>query len=316
MTAALNRERHLARSFTLRQTAPGEQDRYIEPFGPGLHQLFVLRVNGIDWVGRKILQFCETTGWRISSLLKPWMLLGPLMQWQWGNQGAVIHFRAAAMPEKEALFHSAMSDPDSEVNFPFPAMGDDGRECICPPDHWRCSATLAAQLNADEQHFREHCAALLKTVARPGSVILDPACSTGELITYLSSELVGRQCLGSDRSASMIEHALQRHGASTVRFFLADARHVAMSGVRCDVLILRFLNAEVMTRKDAHQLFQEMMTCVKPGGTILLFGHTPVLLGVPYMAQVLKLELISSVAARPGHRELFQFYRLRMPVQW
>jgi len=39
-----------------------------------------------------------------------------------------------------------------------------------------------------------------------------------------------------------------------------------------------------------------------------------VLIAVPYMAQVLKLELISSVAARPGHTELFQFYRLRTPA--
>ena len=50
-------------------------------------------------------------------------------------------------------------------------------------------------------------------------------------------------------------------------------------------------------------------------GLALALDRT-VLLGVPYMAQVLKLELISSVAARSGHMELFQFYRLRMPVQW
>ena len=30
--------------------------------------------------------------------------------------------------------------------------------------------------------------------------------------------------------------------------------------------------------------------------------------------KALKLELISSVAARPGHTELFQFYRLRTPA--
>jgi predicted ATPase len=69
-----------------------------------------------------------------------------------------------------------------------------------------------------------------------------------------------------------------------------------------------------MTRKDAQQAFLDMAAAVKPGGTILLFGHTPVLIAVPYMAQVLKLELISSVAARPDHTELFQFYRLRTPA--
>jgi ubiquinone/menaquinone biosynthesis C-methylase UbiE len=113
----------------------------------------------------------------------------------------------------------------------------------------------------------------------------------------------------------MIEHAIKRHGTSPVRFRLADAHDVAMSDSQCDVLILRFLNAEVMTREDAHQIFQEMVACVKPGGTMLLFGHTPVLVAVPYLAQTLKLELISGVAARSGHTELFQFYGLRKLAQ-
>lgn len=316
MTPAQHREHHLARSFALRQAVPGELDRYIEPFGPGLHHLFVLRVNGEDWVGRKILQHAHPAGWHISSVLKPWMLLGRLAEWQWGNQGAVVHFRAASAQDKQAAFRNALALPASDVRFPFPLMDDQGRERICPPAYWQCSPSLASQLDADEGHFREHCTALIRSVTTPGAVILDPACSTGELIAHLAGALPDRQCLGSDRSASMIEHALQHHGASAVRFFIADARQVTTSGVRCDVLIVRLLNAEVMTRKDAQCLFQDMIACVKPGGTLVLFGHTPVLLCVPYMAQLLKLELLSSLAARPGHMELFQFYRLRMPEQW
>lgn len=80
------------------------------------------------------------------------------------------------------------------------------------------------------------------------------------------------------------------------------------------MLILRFLNAEVMTRADARQTFHDIVACVNPGGTVLVFGHTPVLVPVPYMAQLLKLELLSSVAARPEQMELFQFYRLRVPL--
>jgi Na+-transporting NADH:ubiquinone oxidoreductase subunit NqrA len=38
------------------------------------------------------------------------------------------------------------------------------------------------------------------------------------------------------------------------------------------------------------------------------------LIAVPCMVQSLKLELISSVAARPEQMELFQFYRLRVPL--
>ncbi|MEX3777582.1 trans-aconitate 2-methyltransferase [Pseudomonas sp. MYb118] len=316
MTPALHRERHLARSFSRLQTVPGQLDRFIEPFGPGLHHLFVLRLDGIEWVGRKILQHNESAGWHLSSLLQPWMLLGHLIEWQWGNQGAVVYFRAVDEQEKHSAFHAALTQPESEVRFPFPLMDKAGRESICRANDWQCDASLAARLNADEAHFREHCAALLKTLSAPGAVILDPACSTGEFIAHLAHALPDRQYLGSDRSASMIEHALRRHGHGAVRFSLGDARLVAASGIRCDVLVLRFLNAEVMTRKDAQGLFTDLVACVKPGGTILLFGHTPVLLGVPYLAQVWKLALISRVAARPGRSELFQFYQLRMPLQW
>jgi SAM-dependent methyltransferase len=314
MTPAFRREQHLTHSFTDRKAMPGELDVHIEPFGPGLHHLFVLRVNGSDWIGRKVLQQHATDSWYISSLLKPWMLLGPLAEWHWGNQGAVIYFRATSLQEKETAFANALAQSDGEVRFPFPAMDDSGLESVCPPDYWQCNESLATQLNADETHFREHCACLLKTLSDPDSVILDPACSTGEFIAHLAAELPDRQCLGSDRSASMIEHAKQRHGTSPVRFYFADARDIATAGIKCDVLILRFLNAEVMTRTDARKAFHDLAACVKPGGTILLFGHTPVLIAVPYMAQLLKLELMSCVAARPGHTELFQFYRLRKPL--
>ncbi|HEF4761576.1 TPA: class I SAM-dependent methyltransferase [Pseudomonas putida] len=314
MNPTLRRERYLALSLPHRKAGRGELDRYVEPLGPGLHHLFLLRVNGNDWVGRKLLQHSEIDGWHISSLLKPSMLLGPVAEWYWGNQGVVIHFHAVPAQEKNAAFHDALTQPDSEVRFPFPVLDKHGQECVCPPDYWRCNTALAAQLDADEDHFRQHCANLLKTLSHPGAVIHDPACSTGEFIAHLARELPDRQYLGSDLSASMIEHAIKHHGTSAIRFQLADARHFATSGHQCDVLILRFLNAEVMTREEAQHTFHKMAACVKPGGTMLLFGHTPVLVAVPYMAQRLELELISSIAARPGHTELFQFYRLRKPA--
>jgi isonocardicin synthase len=309
------REVQLAQTFLQPPCATAGLNCYIEPNGPGRHHLFVLRVNGCSWAGRKVLQQTETGGWYINSLLKPWMLLGPLADMQWGDEGVALYFQSASLEQKEAAFNLAQARPDSEVRFPFPAIDDKGLEFVCPTDYWQCDDLLATQLNADEIHLRQYCAALLKTLSHPGTVILDPACSTGEFITHLARALPDRHCLGSDLSASMIEHAKSRHANSTAEFLMGDARNVASSGLKCDVLILRFLNAEVMTRVDARQIFHEMTACVNPGGTILVFGHTPVLLEVPYMAQMLELELISSLAARPGQVELFQFYRLRVPMQ-
>ncbi|RON24913.1 methylase [Pseudomonas brassicacearum] len=309
------REVLVAQTFGHDSNASGTLNCHVEPIGPGRHHLFVLRVNGCSWAGRKMLQQTETGGWYINSLLKPWMLLGPLADMQWGDDGIALYFHSASMEQKVAAFSLAQARPDSEVHFPFPVTDDKGLEFVCPTDYWQCDDSLATQLDADEIHLRQHCAALLETLSLPGTVILDPACSTGEFITHLARALPDRHCLGSDRSVSMIEYAKRRHATGSVEFFVADARNAASSSLKCDVLILRFLNAEVMTRTDARQTFHEMVACVNPGGTLLVFGHTPVLLAVPYLAQMLKLELVSSVAARPGQMELFQFYRLRVPLQ-
>ncbi|MEB0046580.1 MULTISPECIES: class I SAM-dependent methyltransferase [unclassified Pseudomonas] len=296
------------------QFEAGELNRHLEPLGPGLHHLFVLRVNGSDWVGRKILQQDHCGGRYISSLLKPWMLLGPLTQLHWSNEGVAVYFRQVTLQDKETTFNIAQAQPDSEICFPFPVVDDAGLEEVCPLQYWHCDESLAKQLDADETHLRQYCATLLKTMASPGAVIHDPACSTGEFIAHLARELPDRRCLGSDRSPSMIDHAKLRHGCSSVDFFLSDACNIASTGIRCDVLIARFLNAEVMTRKQAQRTLQALIPCVKPGGTLLIFGHTPVLLAMPYLAQTLKLHLISSVAAREGQSELFEFYQLRVPA--
>ncbi|MDR7285707.1 isonocardicin synthase [Pseudomonas corrugata] len=308
------REVLLAQTFVQPSTPSLALNCHVEPFGGGFHHLFFLRVNGCHWAGRKMLQQAESGGWYISSLLKPWMLLGPLAEMQWENVGIALYYHGASMEQKQAAFNLAQARPDSEVHFPFPAIDAKGLEFVCPTDYWQCDDSLATQLDADEGHLREHCATLLETLSSPGTVILDPACSTGEFITHLSRALPERHCLGSDRSASMIDHARCRHATGAVEFFVADARDVVSSGLKCDVLILRFLNAEVMTRADARQTFHDIVACVNPGGTVLVFGHTPVLVPVPYMAQLLKLELLSSVAARPEQMELFQFYRLRVPL--
>jgi len=310
----IRRERQLAHLFAHGAGFEDELNRFIEPLGPGLNQLFVLRVKGCDWVGRKVLQQEHGGGWRLSSRLKPWMLLGPLTHLHWGNEGAVLYFRSVDQQQKHAAFGDALGAPDSEIYFPFPVMDDTGAEFVCPADYWQVDESLATQLDADEAHFRQQCVAVLKSGISPDSMIHDPACSTGQFIAHLARELPGHRYLGSDRSASMIDYAQRQHGHGSVTFFLGDARQAAANGIRCDVLILRLLNAEVMTRCEAQQTLRDVLAGVNPGGLLIVFGHTPVLIAVPYLAEVLQLRLESCVAARSGHTELFQFYCLRVPA--
>lgn len=307
------RERALGLSMASHITQSGGLSCYIEPVANGLHQLFVLHLAGRDWVGRKVLQRENNARWHLSSALRPSMLLGPHVQSQWGAEGLSIYFRTVSPAEKVAALEAARGTPDSEIQFPFPVIDRVDQEAICPPGFWQCSEALAARLNADEAHLREHCAALLQTLVTADTLIYDPACSTGEFIAHLARSLPHCRFRASDRSASMIEHAQQRHAALPIDFRCLDASHAADTGLHCDVLILRFLNAEVLTRRQAQVAFESLTQCVRPGGTILIFGHTPVLIAVSWLAATCNLHLESCVAARPGQTELFQFYRLTVP---
>lgn len=284
--------------------------RHLEPLGFGLAQLFVLHAAGVRWAGRNRPVSHHQGQRRMSSILRPAMLLGPLADHQWSNEGVALFYQATTPAAKHLAFVEASRDARSEVCFPYPPLGPHGEEFICPPAFWECDDERAAQLNIDEAHFREHCVAVLRERLKPGALIHDPACSTGELIAHLAQELPRCLCLGSDLSASMIRYAAQRHAGSPVRFRQADA---ARESPACDALILRFLNAEVVTRHAADTLLRSLLGSLKPDGVALVFGHTPVLPAVRWIAQGLGITLESCVAARPGQLELFQFYQLSRP---
>ena len=104
----------------------------------------------------------------------------------------------------------------------------------------------------------------------------------------------------------MVEQARARYPA--VRFYHRAAEHKPQAVAECDVLLLRLLNAEVMARDDAQALLRLLLAQLKSGARAIIFGHTPVLPNIGYWAAELGLTLESSLAARPGRIELFEFY--------
>ncbi|PMV25012.1 MULTISPECIES: class I SAM-dependent methyltransferase [unclassified Pseudomonas] len=284
--------------------------RHLEPLGFGLARLFVLDTGSVRWAGRNRPLPAHQGQRRLSSILHPAMLLGPLTEQHWSNEGVALFYQATTAAAKHHAFIEARRSAHSEVCFPYPPLGPHAEEFICPPDFWECDDARAAQLNIDEAHFRERCVAVLRERLKPGALIHDPACSTGELIAHLAQALPRCLCLGSDLSVSMVRYAAQRHAGLPVRFRQADA---ARESPACDALILRFLNAEVVTRHDADTLLRTLLGSLKPGGVALVFGHTPVLPAVRWVAQTLGITLEACIAARPGQLELFQFYQLTRP---
>lgn len=300
----------LIRQFQAISITPRKALRFNSPPGPELNNLFFLSVNDVTYAGRKLLTHSDERGWYQSSCLKPSQLLGQLLSMAYTDHGLAVHFISLEDTQRHELFNAAVQHPDSEVYFPFPLLDSTGQECTLSQEQWACTPQLAGQLDNDEQHFRDYCAFFLQTMIQPGMVIYDPACSTGTFIGSLAQAFPEAHCIGSDQSATMIEHARNRFPALVFKH--TDAGLTQLASL-CDVLILRFLNAEVIHRDDAHCVFKHMVNTLKPGAMLIVFGHTPVLINVRNRAQALGLRLISSLAARPGHTELFEFYVMKKP---
>ncbi|MBJ9974335.1 class I SAM-dependent methyltransferase [Pseudomonas sp. S75] len=276
------------------------------PIGPCLNELYVLSMHRQAYLGRKLADESNS----LWSRLSPATLLGPLHKTRFSEGVIRLQHGTLAPSEKSELFFQATSASGATIHFPFPVMDSTGSEQIAPLPFWQDTERLAEALDHQEQHFRQHSLALLKHRLKPGDVIYDPACSTGTFIAHLARGMPAMHCIGSDICPAMIEHARNRHPLDNLHFAAMDAASSCLAATGCDVLILRFLNAEVMPRQQAIDLFHHLARLVRRGGLLILFGHTPVLFPVELEAQRLGLSVVGCLAQCPETQALFQFFIL------
>jgi isonocardicin synthase len=79
---------------------------------------------------------------------------------------------------------------------------------------------------------------------------------------------------------------------------------------------VRFLNFDVVTTSAAHRLLPRIAECCKEGGTLILFGHTPVLVSAQWLDQ-LGLDMVQRNASWGDGQAAFQYYvaRKRGPLK-
>lgn len=286
---------HAGRPWLLHETCPSVRQHY-----------FLLRCAGQQWVGRRCVgSHSGLPGNAVSAC----NLLGDAFRLGFGDREIQLDVTLRSSRDAAAFLTAAAADPLAELVFPFPALDSQGREWVCPPHYWQMASRHAAMLAEDERHLRDVCADTLRHALPPGASVHDPACSTGDFLAAMARACPALRFSGSDLSAAMIDTARQRHARLGLDFVCADAATLRPSSV--DGLLVRFLNAEVVSRTQALTLFRGMARSVRPGGIAVLFGHTGVLVPVQAEAERLGWHVARCTASSHDGRALFQWYVLR-----
>lgn len=219
------------------------------------------------------------------------------------DSDARIVFQPLDEARRRAAFDAIT--PMTEIVHPFAKQRDPGREKTSPADGWKVSAERAEFLGLGEEHIRRYTRELFapRFAGLTEDVLAyDPACSTGKFLSdfaTLNPEHI--RTVGQDLSRHMVAFA-ENH---LEQVHHGDAMNPAVAPGSVDILFSRFLNSEVVSTAVARQILPRLVATLRPGGVLVLLGHSPVLLDVPDLQEA-GLKVLQTVARSGDH--LFQYY--------
>jgi isonocardicin synthase len=204
---------------------------------------------------------------------------------------------------RRAAFESITSR--TEIIHPFAKQREQGKEKTSPPDGWRVSEKRAAFLGLGEEHIRRYTRGLFgPRLARLTEDVLvyDPACSTGRFLSDFAAINPARiRTVGQDLSRQMVDFARGR----VERLHCGDAACPAVAPGSVDILFSRFLNSEVVSTAQARHILPKLVATLRPGGVLVLLGHSPVLLDALDLADA-GLRVLQTTARVDDY--VFQYY--------
>lgn len=292
----------------------GDFSRWEQPGGHLLREeltgrperLFVFRAGERWYAGYKTISdyvlerdmpgvFCSRIHWH--------NVVGELESFRTSTTDARVTFRPLDEVSRRAAFDAIT--PLTEIVHPFPKQREQGREKTSPPDGWLVSDERDAFLSMGEEHIRRYTKDLFgpRFAALTEDVLAyDPACSTGRFLSDFATLNPARiRTVGQDLSLEMTEYAKGRleqvhHG---------DAMDPAAAPGSAEIVFSRFLNSEVVSTARAREILPRLVATLRPGGSMVLLGHSPVLLDAVDLAGA-GLRVLQTTARQDGC--VFQYY--------
>ena len=287
--------------------------KYFENFNEIPQGVFFLRSNMCDRVivGRRILshQFVKNKIRELQcSHVTASMILGKLVDQRIKEDGVVLFYNELSAGEKIRLIDDILETGMSEfeLTYPFPALVHLNKEEIQSPEEgWEIDEKLALSLGEGEVYLREYSIKFLKSLEEDELRMFDCACSTGQFLFTMKTALPNSYTIGSDLSAHMAEFA----GKRVDEIHCANALQPPVPPKSVDIVFVRFINSEVIKTEIAHIFLKPLTECLKIGGHIIIFGHTPVLTSAAEIKMVVpNLEIIQSIGGAREWNGIFQFY--------
>jgi isonocardicin synthase len=272
--------------------------------------LFFFTIKKQKFIGRKLLsKLClyKNLPGLFCSQIKDYMIMGIFEREQIYEDGIIVFFRPLENSEKISVFNELAENRSIDIYHPYVPLFDDKKlEKVGPDDGWDVTKEWADFLDTGEELIREETLKFLLKFNLHGKTIYDPACSTGKFLKTIKEQYSSVYTIGQDLSPKMVEYAKD----CIDEVYCGDSINPMVEDNSVDFIFFRFLNAEVVTTRQAYQLFINIAEKCKIGGYIILLGHTSILISKPWL-EALGLNILQCNAYSEKENSIFQYYVMK-----
>lgn len=239
------------------------------------------------------------------SMITSDMIIGILNSQKKVERDITISYYPLHDGERRRLFEIIKEDRLLNIEYPFKYYEYfTNQECDSPANGWKVNHDTRLNLFNGEEHLRKFTIKVMKQLKiNSGSILFDPACSTGDFLYEIKKEFPNVQTIGQDLSKEMVECAKSKIDIT----YCGDSLFTSILDDSVNFVFLRFLNSKVVTTPKAEKLYNSLIKKVKKDGYIICFGHTPVLLSLNFMKKN-NLKLLLCNGYDKEYDAVFQYY--------
>lgn len=238
------------------------------------------------------------------SMITAPMLLGILKSKNKTKRKIEISYFPFNNDEKETVFNELKNDRMIDIYYPYRYREyDTNKEQVSPKTGWSFDTNRKQYLGYGEVHLRDFTNEYFKSYDFNNKKIYDPACSTGEFLSEFKKRHPNSYTIGHDLSQEMVDYAKDFVDES----YCCNAINSPLKNSEIDLMFLRFLNSQVVSTKDASEMFLKLLTKVKKGGLLAAFGHTPFLISKEWLMKS-GVKIVNCSGYDVERDAIFQYY--------